>query len=259
MFAPATLYTDSIEDLTGYTVHLLETAAEAAGKPTQLFFRADDIGIPSANFSRMIRLFHTYELPICLAIVPSWLTERRLAALRNLLGKNNPLFCLHQHGWLHRNYEQQGKKQEFGPARKKSELKASLKAGKIRLQDLLGEEFSPCFTPPWNRCNLEALESLNELHFKVVSGSSGTPFPDTPPLRNIPINIDLHTGKEKNQAAALEMLTQQFKQAGASRQLGIMLHHQRMNDHAFDLLEALLKQIACSPQFNSVHFDHMVA
>ncbi len=258
MLTPATLYTDSIKDLNGYTAYLLETAAEAAGRPIQFFFRADDIGIPSGNFSRMTGLFQTYELPLCLAIVPSWLTKNRLTALRNLIGKSNPLFCLHQHGWLHRNYEKQGKKQEFGPARKKSEIKASLEAGRNRLQNLLEEDFSPCFTPPWNRCSLEALESLNELHFKVVSGSSGTPFPPVPPLQNIPINIDLHTGKEHNQESAFCALTRQFQQAGAAGQLGIMLHHQRMNAHAFDFLEALLKQIARSSQFNGVHFDHMV-
>lgn len=256
--APAILYADTIKDLPDYMSHLLESAAEAAGRPIPLFFRADDIGIPSANFSRMIRLFQTYEQPLCLAIVPSWLTRSRCATLMDLLGSNNPLFCLHQHGWLHKNYEQQGKKQEFGPARNKSAVKASLKAGKTRLQELLGEDFSPCFTPPWNRCSPDTLESLNELQFKIVSGSSGTPFPAFPPLENIPINIDLHTGKENNLHSALNALTVQFQQAGASGRLGLMLHHQRMNDHAFDFLEIMLRQLGSSSLFTPVHFDQIV-
>ncbi len=258
MSVVAALYSESIRNLDGYTEHLLETAANAAGKPVELFFRADDVGIPSVNFEQMTRLFHNYEVPLCLAIVPSWLTQQRLSALQDLLGKNNPLFCLHQHGWLHRNYEQQGKKQEFGPARNKNVIKTALLTGKNRLQDLLGEEFSPCFTPPWNRCSMATLESLNELRFKIVSGSSGKLFPPAPPLQNIPINIDLHTGKEKDLPTALQVLTDQFQQAGASGRLGIMLHHQRMNNAAFDFLETLLRQITCSPRFNPVHFNHMV-
>lgn len=258
MPAPSPLYTASIQDLDTHIGHFLELAVKTADSPLQLFFRADDIAIPSSNFTRMVTLFHEYEVPLCLAIVPSWLTRSRLQALRSLLGKNNPLFCLHQHGWLHRNFEHQGKKQEFGTAREKDVIKRSLAQGKERLLMLLGDEFSPCFTPPWNRCSIHALESLNELGFKVVSGSSGTPFPPTPPLHNIPVNIDLHTGKEQDQQAALCSLASQFQRAGSDGQLGIMLHHQRMNHHAFNFLETLLKQLTRSSRFNCVHFDHMV-
>lgn len=255
---PSKLYTSPLDKPDNYIATLLNSLADNSDNTLEVFFRADDIGIPSANFTNMIRLFQAHEMPLCLAIVPSWLTQKRFDSVKQILGQDRRLFCLHQHGWLHRNYEHDGKKQEFGPARSKKAIKTALASGRNRLINLLGEEFSPCFTPPWNRCSIETLEALKELQFRIVSGSSGTPFKQMVPLDYIPINIDLHTDKEPNQTAALYSLEKQFTHAGISGRLGIMLHHQRMNDCAFTFLNALLKLMRQSHRFNFVHFGDMI-
>ena len=138
-----------------------------------VFFRADDIGIPSRQFRQLIECFQKHRLPLCLATVPTWLTEQRLQELRGLTGANSRQWCWHQHGRVHRNFEQSGKKQEFGPSRPKKEIQVSLIKGRERLEQVLGDDFLPVFTPPWNRCSEDTLQSLVHLNFKAVSRSKG--------------------------------------------------------------------------------------
>ena len=118
-----------------------------------VFFRADDIGIPSLRFQQLIECFKRHRIPLCLATVPAWLTEKRLKELYLLTEKNNPQWYWHQHGQVHRNFEKSGKKQEFGPARTKDEVRSGLTKGRERLEMLLDTDFHPVFTPPWNRCS----------------------------------------------------------------------------------------------------------
>lgn len=248
------LYNQKIVDLSAQIQQMLKPVGSKPNSCIPLFFRADDIGIPSNNFDIMIDLFLKHEVPLCLATVPSWLSVKRLEALQKKTGKNNSLFYWHQHGWLHKNYEQRGKKHEFGPSREKSIVKDNLLNGKLRLQTVLQEEFNAFFTPPWNRCTQETLECLTELDFKGLSRSKGAK-PESPAnLPDIQINIDLHTRKEPEPETALEKLEQEFHQAIDSDRLGIMLHHQRMNKHAFQLLETLLLHIKQCKQFQLTTF-----
>ena len=54
--------------------------AAMADHEIKVFFRADDIAVPSKNFSRMMDLFLSYRIPLCLAVVPAWLTPKRWEA-----------------------------------------------------------------------------------------------------------------------------------------------------------------------------------
>ena len=52
-----------------------ETAESMAS--VNVFFRADDVGVPGMQFARLMRLFAKYGAPLSLAIVPAWLTPDR--------------------------------------------------------------------------------------------------------------------------------------------------------------------------------------
>ena len=86
-------------------------------KSRYVFFRADDVAVPGANFVRLMDLFTRYRAPLCLAVVPAWLTQARWRHLKRIGQKAPSLWCWHQHGWRHVNHEPEGKKQEFGPSR----------------------------------------------------------------------------------------------------------------------------------------------
>lgn len=223
-----------------------------------VFFRADDIGIPSPNFYQLIECFQKHQLPLCLATVPAWLTEKRLKELRLLTGTNSSQWCWHQHGRVHRNFEKTGKKQEFGPARTKNEIHTSLVKGKERLEQLLDTDFHPVFTPPWNRCSSDTLQSLTDLGFRAVSRSKGARPETLLKLPDYQVNVDLHTRKEVEAHLALENFLTEIERGLASGLCGIMIHHQRMNSLALKLLDTLLGLIQSNRELIPVHFGDLV-
>ncbi|MEN8200807.1 MAG: polysaccharide deacetylase family protein [Thermodesulfobacteriota bacterium] len=247
--------------LPGDTKQQLQTAIEkglANGQgEAQIFFRADDIGVPSRQFSQLIQLFQQHKIPLCLAVVPAWLTHSRFETLSELSGKDSSLWCWHQHGWRHRNHEQVGKKQEFGPGRPPEEQLADLQKGKDRLQLIMGDTFAPFFTPPWNRCSLETLQGLKNLKFRAVSRSLNATPPAPTNLPDLQVNIDLHTRKEVDPTACLTDLLTELEQGIASSTGGVMIHHQRMNQSAVEFLGLLLDLVANNRHIHLVRFQDL--
>jgi hypothetical protein len=250
---------------------------EASGLdgPATLFFRADDIGAPGRKFERMAGLFRSHRTELGLAVVPAWLTEARRDCLLSILGPDQDLFCLHQHGWRHADHEtgrEPGrkagratphpsdypssrlpagsavrKKCEFGPARPYHHKLADLKRGRDRLASLLGGRVSPVFTPPWNRLDADTLDGLARLGFRAVSRSLGAvpPLPGamgaTPGgLVALDVTVDLHTRKAPSVEAAFAGLFADLRASLERGWCGVMLHHPRMDGGAFEFLDALL-------------------
>ena len=83
--------------------------------PVRFFFRADDIGVPGKRLFRLLDMFLECQTPLCLAVVPSWLSRQRWDIIQKTDQNAPELWCWHQHGWRHVTHEIQGKKQEFGP------------------------------------------------------------------------------------------------------------------------------------------------
>ena len=260
-YTPASLYR---VPLPADFEHQLEIAIDAGCKANErqtaaVFFRADDIGVPSAGFSKLISLFKRHRTPLCLAVVPSWLTARRFAELQNITAEPGNLWCWHQHGTLHRNFEAAGKNQEFGPARNFEVLKAEIDKGRSRLQGLLGDLFEPFFTPPWNRCSQEAAKALRDLGFLALSRSKGAKPNVAGILPDIQVSVDLHTGKQPDPAAALACLLADLSASLASGCCGIMLHHQRMNRNAFFFLDVLLRLLNNRKEIELCLFREMLS
>lgn len=230
-----------------------------AGQEIKVFFRADDIAVPSKNFSTMMNLFVSYQIPLCLAVVPTWMTKKRWEAMTEFREKGQDLFCWHMHGYRHMNYEPAGKKQEFGPARTARALLDDLARGQKRLQIIMGKDLSPVFTPPWNRCSMDTLMALKETGFSAVSRSLGS-LPAAPEgLFDIPVHVDLHTRKEISSEEARDKLLEEFRTGLASPVCGIMLHHMCMNDQAFLLLEYLLELFAEYGQIRKITYKDILS
>ena len=219
----------------------LSTIFDVAPEGTEMFFRADDIAAPGDNCRRMMELFRKHQIPLHMAVTPAWLTKSRWGTLREWTGGDD-LFCWHQHGWRHINHQKTGKKGEFGIDRTKAAKKADIAKGRTRLESIMGNDFHPFFTPPWNRFDTETGEALAELGFKAVSRSDGetkkVPLPDT--LPDVFINVDLHTRIETNPAESWNALWNEVETAVKTGRVGVMLHHQRMNEAAFEFLDTCL-------------------
>jgi hypothetical protein len=250
-------------DLVHRTEQCIHTASERLEVKDfrNIFFRADDVAVPGRKIARLMDIFMRQRVPLCLAVVPAWLSARRWQYLKGLGAKEASLWCWHQHGWRHVNHEIEGKKQEFGASRSRSDIHRDLVRGKQRLDDLMGADFYPVFTPPWNRCSFATLQLLRELGYAAVSRSSGSQpkAPKEPKkLCDFYVNVDLHTRKERDPALGWSNLFNELRQALSSDNCGIMIHHQRMNDGAFEFLEILLKTLVRHKEFQLLHFRSII-
>jgi len=224
-----------------------------------VFFRADDVAIPDRYFFRLINLFEKYKFPLSLAVVPSWLTEKRWEAIYGLLRKNKSLWCCHQHGFNHENYEKYGKKQEFGPARLEGEIEKDIINGRKHLESLMGDFFYPCFTPPWNRCDQKTLKILRQHGYYAISRSLKSWPLSCEKLPDLYVSVDLHTRREKNSKKGFERLFAEIDAAVARGFCGIMIHHQYMNEAAFTFLEFLINELSKRKNFKIVNFKDLVS
>lgn len=221
------------------------------------FLRADDIGVISKNFFDLLTIFKNHTMPLCLAVVPTWLTQSRWDTIQAYTDTSLPIWCWHQHGWKHSNHETAGKKYEFGPSRSDKSIRTDLERGRKKLESLIGTDFSPFFTPPWNRCSERTHKILIQLQFRGISRSRGEQK-NPAPLPDCYINVDLHTRKEIEPAASLDGLCNECGQAIRDGRMGIMLHHQRMNNNAFTVLDGLLEIINKEPRLQPTDFNFIL-
>ena len=220
-----------------------------------VFFRADDIAEVCEDFSRLIALFAKHGAPLALAAVPAWLTAERWKDILKSTSGAPSLWCWHQHGWSHADHSIQGKKCEFGDDRAPEDIENDLAQGRRRLEDIMGDSFSPAFTPPWNRCGQIALDALKKLGFKAVSRSEGATPPAPSGLAQCDINVDLHTRKDADPEKSLEALLGEIEAGLVGGFCGIMIHHRLMNDAAFAFLDRLLRLLRRCPTVNMLRLD----
>jgi hypothetical protein len=225
---------------------------------SSIFFRADDIGVPGKNFERMMTLFARVRTPLALAVVPAWLTPARWRAIRDMGRGAGDLWCWHQHGWRHVSHATSGKKQEFDSRRGPDRIERDLSLGKTRLLQMMGEDFFPGFTPPWNRCGKETLDLLRDMGFLFVSRSMGAVPPPPDGLPDFPVNVDLHTRKEILAEDGWDRLFSEIRGGIAGGRCGVMIHHQRMNDGAFDFLAMCLDVLKAFDGLKRVHLGSLV-
>ena len=237
----------------------LTTALTAAGRrdPIPVFFRADDVAAPGRQFRELVDVFRRYQVPLSMSVVPAWLTAIRWTGIERLCSETSNLWCFYQHGWRHANHEPMGKKQEFGPARSAAEIEQDLIYGRDRLRLLMQDAFFPAFTPPWNRCSEETLGVLNALGYRAISRSRGA-FPPAPAdMPDFQTNVDLHTRKESSAVSGWKNLYAELATAIADGFCGIMMHHQRMNDHALSFLAGLLERMVSMDAFSFYHLKDL--
>ena len=246
-------------DLTSRIEKCINAVRDERKSPESIvFFRADDVAVPGKGFTQLMELFARRRTPLSLAVVPAWLSGPRWRRLRPFPQGRSSQWCWHQHGWRHINHEPTGKKLEFGPNRTAAQIKSDLIRGRRRLEALMGEDFYPVFTPPWNRCDLSTLILLKELGYHAVSSFGGSRPRPPDPLPDFHVNVDLHTRREQAPVSGWNGLFIDLKRALLSGFCGIMIHHQRMNQAAFEFLEVLLGVFSGCRDFSVVHFKDLV-
>jgi hypothetical protein len=129
------------------------------------------------------------------------------------------------------------------------------------MTQIFGERLVPVFTPPWNRLPFATLRILQELNFKAVSMTR--PFPSSLrpgiTLKNLRIQLDLHTRKAKDGRADFLMLLDELSNLLTKKEpVGVMIHHQRMNLFAFEFLNELLHLLKHKVRVRFVSFADLL-
>jgi hypothetical protein len=246
-------------DIIPRTQQCIDEACARLGtnKPGYIFFRDDDVAAPGRHFTQLRELFFQRRVPLNLAVVPAWLTRERWRSMKNFKRSAVDLWCWHQHGWRHQNHEIIGKKQEFGPYRSDTAIEDDILKGRRRLERLIGENFYPVFTPPWNRCDARTLRFLMLHGYVAVSRSQNPNRSMHKDLPDFCVNVDLHTRKERSAVSGWANLFEELGAAISSGLCGIMIHHNRMNPAAFEFLEVLLEILLTHKDLRLVHFREL--
>lgn len=138
-------------------------AWSAQGKCTTFWWRDDDATRPSAALDQLLTTAGTQ--PISIAVIPEQATPDLAERLRDVASVS-----VLQHGFTHANHAPADqKKSEFGDHRPIAMMRSELAAGRKRLEDLFGEQFTPIFVPPWNRISKTLSDEITDLGYNGLS------------------------------------------------------------------------------------------
>jgi hypothetical protein len=136
-----------------------------AGLSASFWWRDDDTETPSLALDRLLALRASRGLPLALAVIPAGSGEALAERLRREKGVR-----VLQHGYAHRNHAPDTEKKiELGHHRPLARVMAELRAGRHKLESLLGARFQPVVVPPWNRIDALVVAALAPAGFHGLS------------------------------------------------------------------------------------------
>lgn len=222
-------------------------ALDALDAPVDFFLRDDDAGWADARLLALLDTTAACAVPIDLAVIPAALTAPLARQL--LRRRRQQALGLHQHGWTHANHEPEGRKCEFGGSRPAAERERDIVQGAQRLQELLGADVDPTFTPPWNRCADELPMQLRRLGFMALSRSASAP--PQPLLAELPVHTDWsrrwREAIDSRSDPAARIAADLARHVRPGARVGLMLHHAAMADDELALLARLLRRWSTHP------------
>ena len=211
--------------MTGWLAPVVE-ALETVADPCAFFFRDDDAGWEDAALLALLDEFESAGVAVDVAAIPLALSH---AAPHVVARLDNCLVHVHQHGYAHVDRERAKRRCEFGVSRSVAAQTADVRAGRARLEHVLGREIEPVFTPPWNRCSTATGDAIIAAGHRVLSRDHTAGRLDRPGLAEVPVTVDWSarhkgvpvTANERGRAIARGVL--------AGGPVGVMLHHALMD------------------------------
>jgi len=225
----------------------VEASSNSSEQERTVFFRDDDGGWANEALARLMQLFSERGIPLDIAVIPATLNEEVGSFLNQLYHQSGGLCRFHQHGFEHRNKEPEGRACEFGPATDHAQQMAAIDDGRQMLIKYLEESLGEIFTPPWNRCSQITMDVLEELGFECLSRDSTAKPLLSPTVVELPVTIDWFK-KERGRRMNEAEFSRYFMSALRERsQIGIMLHHEHMQQYDLDRLSELLTILLEAP------------
>jgi hypothetical protein len=225
----------------------LQAALDGAlerGDSIRIWWRDDDAGRDHAALPRLLELAECHELPLALAVVPTWLesgAQARIAA--------SPRATVLQHGFAHADHAPpESKSIELG-GRGLDAVTAELARGRAMLEDAFGCAFLAVLVPPWNRLDDGLIACLGDCGFVGLSMFGRRAAPEAAPgIAQVNAHLDpidwRGTRLFIGEAAALGRL---IAVLGADEPIGILSHHLDMDEDGWAFLDRLLAVLAAHP------------
>jgi hypothetical protein len=219
-----------------------------AAAPVDFFFRDDDAGWCDERLFALLDLFERHSLPIDVAAIPRAVTEALASELRARVAATPERLAVHQHGFAHLNHEREGRKCEFGPSRSFALQKQDIETGRQTLSEVHGFQACDIFTPPWNRCTEATGEALRARGFRVLSRDATARVLGVEGLYELPVRLDWFARRKGGRLSPEELGSSLAEAASAAASpLGIMFHHELMDDDELTRAGELLALLAAHP------------
>ncbi|HVF45222.1 MAG TPA: hypothetical protein VM936_19505 [Pyrinomonadaceae bacterium] len=222
----------------------LRRALDASPRAVGFFFRDDDAGWADARLLALLDLFARRALPLDVAAIPCAVTPALASELRARVKAAPDRVAVHQHGFAHLNYEPEGRKCEFGGARPDSLHQQDIVLGRRLLADSHGLPVGDIFTPPWNRCTAATGEALRAAGFRVLSRDATARPLNVAGLYELPVTIDWFARRKGTRVGPGELGARLAEAAGSSYPVGVMFHHELMDEEEMRRADELLALLA---------------
>jgi hypothetical protein len=222
----------------------LGRALDASPRVIEFFFRDDDAGWADARLLALLDLFARRAMPLDVAAIPCALTPALAAQLRARIDAAPDRVAVHQHGFAHLNHETEGRKCEFGSARPDALHKQDIVLGRRLLAEVHELPVSDIFTPPWNRCTGATGEALRAAGFRVLSRDATAKPLNVAELYELPVTVDWFARRKGVRLNLAEVGMRLAGAAVAAVPVGVMFHHELMDEEEMRRADELLGLLA---------------
>jgi len=219
--------------------------------PVKVFFRNDDGGWADERLRELANEFIEQDLPLDIAVIPDALSQESVDVIGALLESGDRV-AIHQHGFSHVNHQVSGRSCEFGSDRNYEQQHRDIEQGQKKLATAFGSQVTPIFTPPWNRCTSDTAVALQSLGFQQLSRIINSE-PIDKAVPEMPVAVDWlkkRRGERLNTTELVDYISGLFNTG--EDEIGVMLHHEHMDQENRDLLRQLIETLRAS-QIVSFH------
>ena len=215
--------------------------------PLRIFFRNDDGGWADESLQKLANEFIQQDLPLDIAVIPDALSQESIDVITGLLEAGNRI-AIHQHGFSHTNHQLSGRSCEFGSDRNYEQQLHDIAKGQEQLASAFGASVKPIFTPPWNRCTSDTAAALQSLGFHYLSRIINS-APIDQAIPELPVAVDWlkkRKGERLNTDQLVDYICGLFDTD--DEVIGVMLHHEPMDQESRDLLRQFIETLRASPK-----------
>ena len=213
--------------------------------PVRVFFRNDDGGWADERLRELTNEFIEQDLPLDIAVIPDALSQASVDVIGALLEAGDRV-AVHQHGFSHVNHQLSGRSCEFGGDRNYEQQQSDIAKGQQKLADTFGTQVTPIFTPPWNRCTSDTAVALQSLGFQQLSRIINSE-PIDKAVPEIPVAVDWLKKRKGERLKTHELVNYISGLFDTEDEIiGVMLHHEHMDQENRDLLRQLVDTLRAS-------------